>query len=251
MLDANPIHIWKHQTKTNHFQHVSNFFLSFCVFYRPDKNDAIKLFFPNNSKSKTVRMFILHALINNCTFWQSFSLIISFLCILQTRTIFPLLDIKIRSANQYNFKLSQLGDFIMPSQSWKHQLKRLTTAVFISLSVFCESGSKWPCKADVIIFFSLIPGIVYFAEGSYFAHTLHLISSIVLQSFNVMISFLSILQTRTVFRGFGLQNRFHSSKKTKLTHAWDFIFFATPCKYQLRILISSYSVYLCLSRKEH
>ena len=139
----------------------------------------------------------------------------------------------------------------MPSQSWKRQLKRLTTAVFISLSVFCESGSKGPCKADVIIFFSLIPGIVHVAEGSYFAHTLHLISSIVLQIFNVMISFLSILHTRTVFRGFGLQNRFHSSKKTKLTHAWDFIFFATPCKYQLRILISSYSVHLCLSRKEH
>ena len=117
MLDANPIHIWKRQTKTNHFQHVSNFFVSFCVFYRPDKNDVIKLFFLNNSKSKTGRMSILHALINNCTFWQSFSLITSFLCILQTRTIFQLLVSKIRSANQNNFKLSQLGDFIMPSQS--------------------------------------------------------------------------------------------------------------------------------------
>ena len=153
MLEANPIHNWKLQTKANHLQHVSNFFLSFFVFYRPDENDVIKLFFLNNSKSKTGRMFILHALINNCTFWQSFSLITSFLCILQTRTIFQLLVSKIRSVNQNNFKLSQLRDFIMPSQSWKRQLKKLTTTVFISWSVFCESGSKRSCKDDVINFF--------------------------------------------------------------------------------------------------
>ena len=42
------------------------FFLSFCVFYRPDKNDVIKLFCLNNLKSKTGRMFILHTFINNC-----------------------------------------------------------------------------------------------------------------------------------------------------------------------------------------
>ena len=143
MLDANPIHIWTHQTKTNHFQHICNFFLSFCVFYRPDKNDAIKLFFLNNSKSKTVRMFILHALINNCTFWQSFSLITSFLCILQTRTIFQLLVIKIRSANQNNFKLSQLGDFIMPSQSWKRQLKRFFKLVCILWIWFKRTLQSW------------------------------------------------------------------------------------------------------------
>ena len=92
----------------------------------------------------------------------------------------------------------------MPSQSKKFQLKRLTTAVFISWSLFFESGTRGPCKDDGINLFSLIPGIVHFVEGSYFIHTLHLISSIVLQSFNVMTSFLCIWQTRTVFRGFGL-----------------------------------------------
>ena len=92
----------------------------------------------------------------------------------------------------------------MSSQSKKFQLKRLTTAVFISWSLFFESGTRGPCKDDVINLFSLIPGIVHFVEGSYFIHTLHLISSIVLQSFNVMTSFLCIWQTRTVFRGFGL-----------------------------------------------
>ena len=74
----------------------------------------------------------------------------------------------------------------MPSQPWKFQLKRLTTSVFISQSVFFESGRRGPCKDDVINLFSLIPGIAHFVEGSYFAETLHLISSIVLQSFNVM-----------------------------------------------------------------
>ena len=43
----------------------------------------------------------------------------------------------------------------MPSQSWKRQLKRLTTAVFIGWSVFCESVSKGSCKDDVIIYFLL------------------------------------------------------------------------------------------------
>ena len=65
MLEANPIHIWEFQTKANHFQHVSNFFPPFCVFYRPDKNAIIKLFFLNNSSSKTGRVFILHKLIKN------------------------------------------------------------------------------------------------------------------------------------------------------------------------------------------
>ena len=128
--------------------------------------------------------------ITRSTFWQSFSLITSFLCILQTRIIFYVLVSKIRSANRNNFKLSQLGDF-MSNQSWKFQLKRLTTAVFISWSVFSESGSRGPCKDEVRNLFSLI-------------HTLHLISSIVLQSFNVITSFLCILQTRTVFKVFGL-----------------------------------------------
>ena len=66
MLEANPIHIWKAQTKANLFQHVSNFVLPFYAFYRPDKNDVIKLFILNNSKSKTGRMFILHTFINSC-----------------------------------------------------------------------------------------------------------------------------------------------------------------------------------------
>ena len=160
MLEANPIHIWKLQTKANLFQHVSNFVLPFCVFYRPDKNDVIKLFILNNSKSKTGRMFILHTFINSCTFCQSFSLTTLILCTFQTRTIFQLLVSKVHSANQSNFKLSQVGDFIMPSQSWKRQLKRLTTAVLISWSVFCKSGfrrilqrwrhnvffiNSWPC----------------------------------------------------------------------------------------------------------
>ena len=186
MLEANPIHIWKAQTKANLFQHVSNFVLPFYAFYRPDKNDVIKLFILNNSKSKTGRMFILHTFINSCTFCQSFSLTTLLLCTFQTRTIFQLLVSKVHSANQSNFKLSRLGDFIMPSQSWKRQLKRLTTAVFISWSVFCKSGFKrilqrWRQKN-----FSLIPGLAYFVKGSYFAHALHLISSIVLQSFNVI-----------------------------------------------------------------
>ena len=97
----------------------------------------------------------------------------------------------------------------MPSQSGKFQLKRLSTATFISWSVFSESSSRGPCKDDVINLFSLIPGVVHFVEGSYSTHTLNLISSIVLQSYNVMTSFLCILQTRTVFSGFGFfpQNR--------------------------------------------
>ena len=186
MLDANilPIHIWKLQTKANHFQHVSNFFLSFCVFYRPDKNDAIKLFFLNNSKSKTVRMFILHALINNCTFWQSFSLITSFLCILQTRTIFQLLVIKIRSANQNNFKLSQLIWFKRTLQSWRHIFfffnswhrplrRRLVFRTHITFNQFYCFAK---CQCDDIFF-------VHFTD-------------------------------QNSFQGFGLQNRFHSSKKT-------------------------------------
>ena len=73
MLEANPIHIWELQTKTNHFQHVSNFFLPFCVFYKPDKNDGIKLFFVNNSKCKTGKIFILHTLINNCKIYGKVS----------------------------------------------------------------------------------------------------------------------------------------------------------------------------------
>ena len=192
MLEANPIHIRKLQTKTNNFQHSSNYFPPLCVFYRPDENDVIKSFFLSNSSSKTGRMFILHTLIKitRSTFWQSFSLITSFLCILQTRIIFYVLVSKIRSANRNSFKLSQLGDF-MSNQSWKFQFKRLTTAVFISWSVFSESGSRGPCKDEVRNLFSLI-------------HTLHLISSIVLQSFNVITSFLCILQTRTVFKVFGL-----------------------------------------------
>ena len=44
-------------------------------------------------------------------------MITSFMCILQTKTIFHVLVSKIRSANQINFKLSQLGDFIMRKQS--------------------------------------------------------------------------------------------------------------------------------------
>ena len=95
------------------------------------------------------------------------------------------------------------GDFIVPSQSWKFQLKRLTTVVFISWSVFFESALRRPCKDDVINL-SLISGFVHFVEGSYFTHTLHLISSIILESFNVMTSFLGILQTRAVFKGFDL-----------------------------------------------
>ena len=42
MLEENPICIWRLQTKTNHFQHVSNFFPAFGVFYRPDENIVIK-----------------------------------------------------------------------------------------------------------------------------------------------------------------------------------------------------------------
>ena len=64
-LEANPIHIWKPHTKTNHFQHASNFFPLICVFYRPDKNDVIKLFFLNVSSSKTGKMSILHTFIKN------------------------------------------------------------------------------------------------------------------------------------------------------------------------------------------
>ena len=97
---------------------------------------------------------------------------------------------KIHSLNQNNPKLLELGNFIMPSQSWKLQLKGLTITVFIGWSVFFESGSRGPCKDGVIILFSFIPGIVHFVEGSYFAHTLHLISSIVLQSFYVMTLFI-------------------------------------------------------------
>ena len=207
-----------------------------CVFYRPDENNVIKSVFLNNSSFKTGRKFILHTHLRiiRSTFWQNFSLITSFLCILQTRTIFHVLVSKVLSANRNNFKLLQLGDFIMPSQSWNFQLKRLTAAVFKSWSVFFESALTGPCKDDVIDLFSLIPGVVHFVEGSYFTHTLHLISSIVLQSFNVMTSFLCILQTRTVFKSFGLLNRFRSSKKTKLAQFWDFIFFTTPCKFQLK-----------------
>ena len=76
----------------------------------------------------------------------------------------------------------------MASQSWKLQLKRSTTTVYIGQSVFFESGSRGPCKDDVINLFSLIPGAAHFVEGSYFADTLYLVSSLVLQSFNVMTS---------------------------------------------------------------
>ena len=62
MLEVNPLHIWKLQTKANHFQHVSKFFPPFCVFYRPDENDVIKLFFLNNLSSKTGAIFILRTL---------------------------------------------------------------------------------------------------------------------------------------------------------------------------------------------
>ena len=72
--------------------------------------------------------------------------------------------------------------------------------------MFLESGLRKPCKDDVINL-SLISGFVHFVEGSYFTHTLHLISSIVLENFNVMTSFLGILQTRTVFKGSGLKNQ--------------------------------------------
>ena len=120
--------------------------------------------------------------------WQSFNLITSFLYVLQTRTIFHILVCKIHSLNRNNLKLSQLGDFIMPSQSWKRKLKRSTSTVFIGQSVFFESYSRESCKDDVINLFSLIPGVAHFVEDSYFADTLHLLSSIVLQSFNVMTS---------------------------------------------------------------
>ena len=108
------------------------------------------------------------------TIWQSFNLNASFLCVLQTRTIFHVLFTKIRSANRINFKLSQIRYFIMLSQSWKFQLKRLTTVVFISWSVFFESGSRGPCEDDVINLLSLIPSVVHFVESSCFTHTLHL-----------------------------------------------------------------------------
>ena len=128
------------------FSACFQFFPPFCVFYRPDENDVIKLFFLNNSSSKTGRMFILYTLIIRPTFWLSFDLVPSFLSILQTRTTFHVLVSKIRSASWNNFKLLQLGDFFMPSQSGKFQLKRFTTAVFISWSVFFESDSRRPCK---------------------------------------------------------------------------------------------------------
>ena len=32
MLEANPVYIWKLQTKTNHFQHVSILLQPFCAF---------------------------------------------------------------------------------------------------------------------------------------------------------------------------------------------------------------------------
>ena len=145
------------------------------------------------------------------TFWKSFNLITSFLCTLQTRTVFHILVSKICSVYWINFKLSQLGDSNMPTQSWKSQLKKLITVIFASWYVFVESGWTGCCKDDVINLLSLIPGVVNF-QDSYFrqrhththAHTLHLINSIVLQSFNVMMSFLWTLQTRTVFSGFGL-----------------------------------------------
>ena len=78
------------------------------------------------------------------------------------------------------------------------------TAVFIRWFVFVESGSRGPSKDNVKNLFSLIPGVVHLPEDSYFTHTLHLFSYIVLKNFNVMTSFLCILQPRTVFRGFGL-----------------------------------------------
>ena len=53
---------------------------------------------------------------------------------------------KIHSAIRNNFKLSQLGDFTMPSQSWKLQFKRLTTAVFISWYVFWNLVQEDPAK---------------------------------------------------------------------------------------------------------
>ena len=119
MLEANPIHIWKLQTKANLFQHVSNFFQPFCVFYRPDENNVIKSFFINNSSSETGRMFILHTIIKNYKIYllakfQSDYLIFVYLT---GQNDFHVLVSKICSANRNNLKLSQLGDFIMPSQS--------------------------------------------------------------------------------------------------------------------------------------
>ena len=149
MLETNPIHIWKLQTNTNHFQHISIFFCHFCI--------------------------------------------------LQTRTIFHILVSKIHFAYQIIFKLSQLGDFIVPSQSWKFQPRRVTTLVFISWSVFFKSGSRGLYKDAVLNLFPLNSGVVHFVEGSYFTHTLHLISAIVLQIFNMMTWFLCILQTRKIF----------------------------------------------------
>ena len=58
----------------------------------------------------------------------------------------------------------------MPSQSGKFQLKRFPTTVFISWSVFFESGLRGPSKDDVINLFSLVPGVAHFVEGSYFIH---------------------------------------------------------------------------------
>ena len=115
------------------------------------------------------------------------------------KIVLHVLASKICSANRNNFKLSQLGDLILHNQFWKFYPKRLAAAVFTSWSVFFESGSNRP-----INLFSLIPCVLHFVEGSFLRHTLHLMSSIVLQSFNVMMSILCILQTRTVFRGFGL-----------------------------------------------
>ena len=127
------------------------------------------------------------------TFWLSFNLITSFLCVLQTRTIFYILVSKIRSANWTTSNFHN-----------KESLLYLGSPENIRWSVFFESGSREPCKDDAINLFSLILGVEHFVEGSYFIQTLHLISSIVLQSFNLMTSLFCILQTRTVLRGFGL-----------------------------------------------
>ena len=129
------------------------------------------------------------------TFRLSFNLITSFLFVFQTRAIFYILVSKIRAANWTNFKLSQQGEFIIPGQSGKYQPKNITTEAFIRWSVFFEYGSRGPCKDDAINLFLLILGVEHFVEGSYFIHTLHLISSIVLQSFNLMTSLFCILKS--------------------------------------------------------
>ena len=73
------------------------------------------------------------------TFFAKFQLDYVIMYILQTRMIFHVL-VAFCSANRNNFKLSQLGDLTMFSQSSKFQPKRLATAVFILWFIFFESG---------------------------------------------------------------------------------------------------------------